>query len=146
MEASPRLASGAVAAFHSGMAVPRFLPLTGALGAAALITPPLAAVVRLNPHYCDHAVLQQSCEVPVWGTADEGERVVVEAASVDGVFHPAAARIVGETVEVVSPEGAAPVAVRYGWANVPDCNLFNTAGLPASPFRAGQQVFGLQDG
>ena len=32
---------------------------------------------------------------------------------------------------------AAPMAVRYGWANVPDCNLFNAAGLPASPFRAG---------
>ena len=28
-----------------------------------------------------------------------------------------------------------PVAVRYGWANVPDGNLFNKAGLPASPFR-----------
>jgi sialate O-acetylesterase len=27
------------------------------------------------------------------------------------------------------------VAVRYGWANVPDVNLFNRAGLPASPFR-----------
>ena len=41
---------------------------------------------------------------------------------------------------------AVPVAVRYGWANVPDCNLFNGAGLPASPFRAGQRAFGLQDG
>ena len=28
-----------------------------------------------------------------------------------------------------------PVAVRYGWANVPEGNLFNKAGLPASPFR-----------
>jgi sialate O-acetylesterase len=27
-----------------------------------------------------------------------------------------------------------PVAVRYGWANVPEGNLFNKAGLPASPF------------
>jgi len=69
-----------------------------------------------------------------------------EVAGADGVFHPAAARIVGETVEVLSPAIAAPVAVRYGWANVPDCNLFNAAGLPASPFRAGQQEFGLQDG
>ena len=24
---------------------------------------------------------------------------------------------------------------RYGWANNPDCNLYNKAGLPASPFR-----------
>ena len=29
----------------------------------------------------------------------------------------------------------APVAVRYGWANHPICNLFNREGLPASPFR-----------
>jgi sialate O-acetylesterase len=30
---------------------------------------------------------------------------------------------------------AKPVAVRYGWANVPDVNLFNKEGLPATPFR-----------
>ena len=28
-----------------------------------------------------------------------------------------------------------PVAARYAWANNPDCNLVNKAGLPASPFR-----------
>jgi hypothetical protein len=28
-----------------------------------------------------------------------------------------------------------PVAVRYGWANPPDVNLFNKEGLPATPFR-----------
>jgi sialate O-acetylesterase len=28
-----------------------------------------------------------------------------------------------------------PAAERYGWAAVPDVNLFNRAGLPASPFR-----------
>ena len=27
------------------------------------------------------------------------------------------------------------MAVRYAWANNPACNLFNKAGLPASPFR-----------
>jgi len=50
-------------------------------------------------------------------------------------FVPAVAQIVGETVVVSSPEVAKPVAVRYGWANVPDVNLFNKADLPASPFR-----------
>ena len=29
---------------------------------------------------------------------------------------------------------AEPVYVRYGWANSPQCNLFNGEGLPASPF------------
>ncbi|MBK8476268.1 MAG: hypothetical protein IPL39_08095 [Opitutaceae bacterium] len=55
----------------------------------------------------------------------------------DGVFYSAEASIVGDTVLVTSAAVPAPVAVRYGWANVPDCNLFNAAGLPASPFRAG---------
>jgi sialate O-acetylesterase len=28
-----------------------------------------------------------------------------------------------------------PAAARYAWADNPDCNLINAAGLPASPFR-----------
>ena len=28
-----------------------------------------------------------------------------------------------------------PVAVRYGWSDCPDVNLFDGTGLPASPFR-----------
>lgn len=45
------------------------------------------------------------------------------------------ARIEGDTVVVSSPEVKEPVAVRYGWANNPPCNLYNKEGLPASPFR-----------
>ena len=51
------------------------------------------------------------------------------------VFHPAQAKIIGDTIVVNSSEVPQPVAVRYGWANVPEGNLFNRAGLPASPFR-----------
>ena len=51
------------------------------------------------------------------------------------VFHPAQAEIHGKTIVVHSAAVAKPVAVRYGWANVPEGNLFNRAGLPASPFR-----------
>ena len=47
----------------------------------------------------------------------------------------AKARIAGNQVIVSSPEVKAPVAVRYAWANNPDCNLYNGVGLPASPFR-----------
>ena len=57
-------------------------------------------------------------------------------AGADKIFHPAQAQISGETVVVNSPEVPSPVAVRYGWANVPEGNLFNQAGLPASPFRS----------
>jgi sialate O-acetylesterase len=56
-------------------------------------------------------------------------------AGADKKFVPAQAEILGDTVIVSSPEVPAPAAVRYGWANVPDVNLFNIAGLPASPFR-----------
>jgi sialate O-acetylesterase len=56
-------------------------------------------------------------------------------AGADKKFVWAEAKIVGETVEVRGPEVKAPAAVRYAWANNPDCNLVNQAGLPASPFR-----------
>ncbi|MFO1477625.1 MAG: sialate O-acetylesterase [Verrucomicrobiota bacterium] len=53
----------------------------------------------------------------------------------DKVFHPAKAVIKGKTVVVTCDAVSKPQAVRYGWANVPEGNLFNGAGLPASPFR-----------
>jgi sialate O-acetylesterase len=56
-------------------------------------------------------------------------------AGADKQFHPAQAKIRGNAVVVTSRAVSRPVAVRYGWANVPDGNLFNKAGLPASPFR-----------
>jgi sialate O-acetylesterase len=45
------------------------------------------------------------------------------------------AKIEGNTIVVSSDEISEPVGVRYGWANVPDVNLYNQAGLPASPFK-----------
>ncbi|MDP2982458.1 MAG: sialate O-acetylesterase [Candidatus Latescibacter sp.] len=53
----------------------------------------------------------------------------------DKVFHPASARFSGAEVLVSAENVPKPVAVRYGWADNPYCNLYNTAGLPASPFR-----------
>jgi len=53
----------------------------------------------------------------------------------DGKFVPATANIEGDKVVVFSPSVAKPAAVRYGWANTPDVNLFNKEGLPATPFR-----------
>jgi sialate O-acetylesterase len=47
----------------------------------------------------------------------------------------AQAVIKGNSVEVWSPDVPLPVAARYAWADNPVCNLFNGAGLPASPFR-----------
>lgn len=56
-------------------------------------------------------------------------------AGADEQWKPANAKIVGREVMVSHPDIGAPVAVRYGWASNPDGNLFNAAGLPASPFR-----------
>jgi sialate O-acetylesterase len=67
--------------------------------------------------------------------AKGGELKSFEIAGADGKFVAAQARIDKDTVLVSSPEIAAPVAVRYGWADSPECNLYNGEGLPASPFR-----------
>lgn len=53
----------------------------------------------------------------------------------DQQWKPATAVLEGDRVIVSSPEVPSPVAVRYGWESSPVCNLFNGAGLPASPFR-----------
>jgi sialate O-acetylesterase len=67
--------------------------------------------------------------------AKDGDLKGFTIAGADGKFVPAKAEIKGDKV-IVSAEGVAePKAVRYGWENVPDVNLFNKEGLPASPFR-----------
>jgi hypothetical protein len=56
-------------------------------------------------------------------------------AGADHEWLPAQARVEGDQVIVSSPDVPSPVAVRYAWADNPECNLCNGAGLPASPFR-----------
>jgi sialate O-acetylesterase len=53
----------------------------------------------------------------------------------DGVYASAEGRIEGERI-ILTPAIANPRQVRYAWSDNPDCNLFNTAGLPAAPFQA----------
>ena len=53
----------------------------------------------------------------------------------DRIFVAAEADIDGDEVVVWNEQVARPVAVRYAWANNPDCSLYNAEGLPASPFR-----------
>ena len=50
-------------------------------------------------------------------------------------FVPARAEIKGQQLVVWSDEVTDPVAVRFAWKHVPYPNLYNKAGLPASPFR-----------
>ena len=70
-------------------------------------------------------------------------------AGADQKFVWADAKVNGKKIVVSSDEVKMPVAVRYGWANNPECNLYNlrkreirclfgpkyTIHLPASPFR-----------
>jgi sialate O-acetylesterase len=70
--------------------------------------------------------------------AKGGELTGFEIAGADGKFVPATARIDGTTVVVTGASVPVPTQVRYGWANSPQCNLFNGEGLPASPFRTAQ--------
>ncbi|MCS7253449.1 MAG: sialate O-acetylesterase [Armatimonadota bacterium] len=58
----------------------------------------------------------------------------------DGKFVWAEAEIDGDTVVVWSQKVDKPVAVRYAWADNPDCNLYNKEGLPASPFRTDMPI------
>jgi sialate O-acetylesterase len=54
----------------------------------------------------------------------------------DHKFVWAKARIIAPgKIEVWSDQVSEPVAVRYGWASNPVCNLYSDAGLPLTPFR-----------
>jgi sialate O-acetylesterase len=53
----------------------------------------------------------------------------------DQEFVWAEAEIDGDTVLVYSDKVSEPAAVRYGWSDWTYANLFNSEGLPASPFR-----------
>lgn len=66
--------------------------------------------------------------------AKDGPLRGFEIAGTGTNFVPAVATIEGKHVIVQSEQVAEPKAVRYGWANVPDVNLFNKEGLPATPF------------
>lgn len=66
--------------------------------------------------------------------APGGQLIGFEIANDDGQFATANARIDGSTVVLRHDTIIAPTQARYGWGNVPDINLYNGSGLPASPF------------
>ncbi len=61
-----------------------------------------------------------------------------ELAGEDRVFHPASAMVQHDkkSIKVTSPEVGNPIAVRYGMKNWSKATLFNTFGIPSSPFRS----------
>ncbi len=71
--------------------------------------------------------------------AKDGDLKGFVIAGADKQWVKANARIDGGKIVVSHPDVKQPAAVRYGWAWNPDGNLFNGAGLPASPFRTDDQ-------
>jgi sialate O-acetylesterase len=72
------------------------------------------------------------------GTAVKGFSIAGE----DRNFVWAEAEIHGTKVIVQSASVPNPVAVRYAWADMPDCDLVNKVNLPAAPFRTDTWVAG----
>jgi sialate O-acetylesterase len=66
-------------------------------------------------------------------------------AGTDHKFVEAQAEVKDGTVIVSSADVPRPVAVRYAWARYPEANLFNRAGLPASPFRTDGPTTGKRE-
>ena len=67
--------------------------------------------------------------------AKDGKLEGFAIAGADRQFHWADARIEGNTVVVTCKDVERPLAVRYAWGDNPLGNLYNSAGLPAGPFR-----------
>jgi sialate O-acetylesterase len=67
--------------------------------------------------------------------AKEGALKGFVIAGEDKKWMPAQAVIEGDKIIVSSGDVKKPLAVRYAWSGNPDCNLYNGAVLPASPFR-----------
>ncbi len=74
--------------------------------------------------------------------AKDGPLTGFTMAGEDKKFHEAKAEIKGDTVVVTCDQVDKPVAVRFGWTNTPNDNLFNKEGLPASPFRTDDFALG----
>ena len=67
---------------------------------------------------------------------------------VDKVWHPATATIAGDSVVVTSDAVKEPAGVQYAYSGTPEnSNLYNKAGLPATPFAAihGELIFEEDD-
>jgi hypothetical protein len=127
----------------------RLFPVRGILALMALWCVPIvlrAATAQTLLLVDDHDVLYRAGTRRVFNppvrhaansliTEDKPWELAIGWTSVHRDAKPAEAPIEGDTVVVSSPKVPQPVAVRYAWMPNPTCNLFNGAGLPASPFR-----------
>ena len=73
--------------------------------------------------------------------SQDGDLKGFALAGEDKKFYWATGIIKGDKIILKSKNVPNPVAVRYAWADNPVCNLYNGAGLPASPFRTDNWEF-----
>ena len=66
-----------------------------------------------------------------------------EIASADGNYYPAKAQIKGDKIIVSGKHIKQPKNVRFAWDEGAQANLFNSANLPAQPFRTDNQIINL---
>ena len=106
------------------------------LAVAALAKVHGHAIPASGPQYRSHRIEGDMIRIEFDHVADgltaKGPLKGFAVAGADKKFGWAEAHIDGATVVV---KGRAPAAVRYSWANNPIGNLYNSAGLPALPFR-----------
>ncbi|MBM4028241.1 MAG: sialate O-acetylesterase, partial [Planctomycetes bacterium] len=108
------------------------------LARAMIFQEPLVPTGPLLEHHAvkDGSVLLRFRHVGDGLRSRDGALRTFTVCGADKVFHPAAAEIVGkDTIRVTCAEVKDPIAARYAWGPFPDCNLFNSEDLPASPFR-----------
>ncbi|MDR2496051.1 MAG: family 43 glycosylhydrolase [Tannerellaceae bacterium] len=101
-------------------------------------------IIAEGPMYESHAVEGSKVLISFKTGTDEfrpvDELLGFVVAGADGQYKPAKARIAGKKVEVWSDEVPQPVSVRYAWATNPStANLYNSQGLPASPFQSAEK-------
>ncbi len=92
--------------------------------------------IRVSFHYAEHGLMlatKKGYDPPEPTPGDSIPWVSIQAK--DGTWHHAEGRIDGSDLVVSSKDVNDPVAVRYAYTSYPaGCNLYNKAGLPASPF------------
>ncbi|HNU76909.1 MAG TPA: sialate O-acetylesterase [Prolixibacteraceae bacterium] len=106
------------------------------------------SVVWSGPLYQSHTVSGDSMllvfdHVGSGLVSRDGEPLArFEVAGADGKYFPAEARITGDRISLRHHAVARPERARYAWADNPDgANLYNKAGLPASPFQTWDAEF-----
>lgn len=99
-------------------------------------------VVSSAPVYQNYEVIGKEIHIrftlPAYGEnfASNASVKGFTVAGPDRQFYPAQARTEGDKVIVTCNQVDVPVAVRYGWADNPECTLHTPSGFPVAPFRS----------